>query len=429
MHRSVMRATGTSKFTLHVNILCRVYHIIINENSGIKMSTLETKNPLGEAVLAGLRCTRQLLHQNPELSGDEKNTAAFVVRYLSERSAPDGLHTGLGGHGVAAVFDSGRPGKTVLFRAELDALPIAETNSFGYVSSVAGVSHKCGHDGHMTTLLGLAIYLHTNKPTRGKVVLLFQPAEETGRGAEAILEDPKFLDNVKPDLVFAFHNIPGHPVGHIILRNGAFTASVRSMVIKLNGKTSHAAEPENGISPALCIAQLIVGLDALSNNDVNRPDFRVITLVHITMGEVAYGVSAGHGEVHMTIRTWTESEMTRLEQEIKDLTLLHCVESKLTHDISYTDIFRANESTDSAVETVRNAAVRNHFVVENLEYPKKWGEDFGLFTQKYSGCFFGIGSGVDRPALHNPDYDYPDDILAVGLNTFTGILVDLDMYA
>ncbi|CAM9270072.1 unnamed protein product [Ectocarpus fasciculatus] len=368
---------------------------------------------------------RQYLHQHPELSGSEENTAKFVEKYIRDNSSPDAIYTGIGGHGLVAVFQSKVPGKSILFRAELDALPIQEINTFDHASCTRGVSHKCGHDGHAATLLGLALHLHHHKPTSGKIFLLFQPAEETGRGAEAMIADPRFQSMVQPDLVYAFHNIPGHPLGNVIVRKGAFTASVRSMAIRLHGKTSHAAEPEHGINPAICIAQLIMALNAMSNNDLSRDDFRVITLVCINMGEVAYGVSAGYGEVHLTIRTWTETEMTRLEDDINNLVAEQSAASKLTFDVSYTDVFRANESTDSAVDSVQSAAIANNLVLETLKYPMKWGEDFGLFTQRFSGCFFGIGSGVDRPALHNPDYDYPDEILAVGLQVFVGVLKNL----
>jgi amidohydrolase len=173
--------------------------------------------------VARLAATRQQLHRHPELSGQETNTALFVQQYLlSPHHSPSGetppgtgtgtgvrVLSGVGGTGVVAVFDSGAPGPAVLFRAELDALPIEERNDFIHKSEVEGVSHKCGHDGHCATLLGLSGVLQRRPLLKGKVFLLFQPAEETGEGAEQVLQDAVYQANVTPDFVFAFHNIPG----------------------------------------------------------------------------------------------------------------------------------------------------------------------------------------------------------------------------
>ena len=374
---------------------------------------------------------RHRLHKYPEISGEERTTAATICDAL-EPFCPTMKVTNLGGHGVAAVFDSGKPGASVLFRAELDALPIQEVNLFSYKSCSDGVSHKCGHDGHMTCLVGLAEHLSRYPPVRGKVVLLFQPAEEVGSGAKAVLDDPTFADRVGDlDWVFAFHNLPGYPLGQIILKNGPITASVRSMIIELEGKTSHAAEPEHGINPADAIAQLISGLNILSNNTATRRDFRVITPVHISMGEVAYGVSAGYGELHLTIRTWAEQEMESLISDI-DRLILRALSATpgLTHKIRWTDTFVANENNDQAVKVVAQAASSEHFDLHFSDHPMKWGEDFGAFTQRYPGAFYCIGSGESHPALHNPDYDFPDKVLGVGVRMFTRIVHHplLDLY-
>ena len=167
------------------------------------------KQCLANAEVTHLKDIRQHLHQHPELSSAEWNTAQYVVDYVRAHSEPTEVYTNVGETGVVAVYDSKVDGAAILFRAELDALPIAETNSFSYKSVVDGVSHKCGHDGHCTTLLGLSRLLNRRAVKKGKVYLLFQPAEETGTGAESILRDEVYVRNVKPDYVFAFHNIPG----------------------------------------------------------------------------------------------------------------------------------------------------------------------------------------------------------------------------
>lgn len=192
-----------------------------------------------ESNLQHLVTLRQWLHTHPEISGEEKNTAAYLVGLLQSLN-PDFIKEKIGGEGILVLFDSGKPGPVLLFRSELDALPIQETNDFAHRSLANGISHKCGHDGHATILYGLAEKLARQWPLSGKVCLLFQPAEETGEGAERVVADSIFR-NIKPDYVFALHNLPGYETGAIVIKEGLFSAAVNSIVIKLKGKTAHAA--------------------------------------------------------------------------------------------------------------------------------------------------------------------------------------------
>lgn len=251
--------------------------------------------PWNEDVFTEIRKT---FHANPELSGQERKTAAVVVKIL-EIFQPDQIIQGIGGHGVAALYKGQNKGFSVLCRAELDALPIFEINDFSHASKNE-ISHKCGHDGHLTILLSLAQKLHLNPIKTGQVILLFQPAEETGEGAQRILDDEKFK-SLTPDFVFALHNLPGFPMGQIILKSGTFTASVKSLVVRLKGVTSHASEPEKGINPALAISEIIASMDSFQKAE---SEFLLITPIHSFFGEKAYGTSPGHGETHWTVRTW-----------------------------------------------------------------------------------------------------------------------------
>lgn len=385
-------------------------------------------NLVTSSLLEQLVTIRHSIHQHPELSDQETKTAEYVCQILnSQPSPPNELLRGIGGTGLIASYDSGVDGPAILFRAELDALPILEINEIAYKSCTPGVSHQCGHDGHMTTLLGLGMILASHKLNKGKVYLLFQPAEETGSGSAAMIADSRF-HSLPVDYVFAFHNIPEYPLGSIILRKGVFTASVRSLSIRLFGKTSHAAEPEHGISPSLCIAKMLLQLHEMSNNDLTREDFRLITPVHVVMGEAgAFGVTPGHGEIHLTFRTWGERQMEALVCDILELISKTTTENRLQYSLSWTDIFVANENTDFAVDVLETAAVACSFPFLHSQFPMKWGEDFGNFTQKFAGSFFGIGAGIDHAALHNPDYDYPDEILGSGLSMFLEILREFNM--
>lgn len=362
---------------------------------------------------------RHWLHANPELSGAETKTAEHIVQFI-EKLQPNKIETNIGGNGILVLFDSGKPGQTILFRTELDALPINEINKFVYRSVTEGVSHKCGHDGHATILCGLAERLAAKRPSSGKVYLLFQPAEETGEGAQLVVKDARFT--IYPDLVFALHNLPGYKAGHIVVKDGLFSAAVNSIIIKLIGKTAHAAEPEMGMNPAKAISEIINLADSLNNNRADAEDFCVVTPIHINMGAEAYGVSAGYGEVHYTIRCWNNHDLRNVEKKIISGAEEIARRYNLKTEHQFIQSFFANTNDEYANELVRKAANEFGYPIEEREIPFKWAEDFGFFTSKYKGCMFGIGAGEGHPALHNPDYDFPDELIEKGVNMFDSIV-------
>lgn len=352
---------------------------------------------------------RRQLHAAPELSGCEQHTAATLLAEL-QACAPDRLLTGVGGHGLIALFDSGRPGPTVLLRADIDALPITESGSQAHCSRHPGVAHLCGHDGHSAALIGVAKLLSAARPARGQVALLFQPAEETGSGARAVLDDPAFA-TIRPDRVFAFHNLPGYPLGQVVVRAGSFTAAVQSLVIELEGCPAHAAEPEHGRNPAQAIAELLQLAQALSCNHPERPDFALVTPVYAHLGERAYGTAAGEGEVHFTLRSWTQQTMSELESRLLSQLAATCERDGLQARHRWIEAFAACDNQADAVALISKAAAEEGMSCVTRPMPFKWGEDFGLFTQRFPGALFGIGAGETQPALHNSDYDFPDAIL------------------
>ena len=359
---------------------------------------------------------RKELHKNPEVSGKEVETAKRVISFL-ENYPPDELIAGLGTTGFIAIYKGKSAGKTVLFRCELDALPIEETNTFEHRSLINGVSHKCGHDGHMAILCGLAIELHQKKPESGTVILLFQPAEEDGSGAQKVLLDPKFA-LLQPDYVFALHNLPGFPIHQIIVKNETFTCAVNSIIIKLKGKTAHAGEPEKGINPALAIAAIINEFNVAIQSDPTKENYCLITPIYSKIGKKAYGVSAGIGEIHFTVRSDSNLQMRNIELALENLAQSIAKAHQLKCKTSWTQSFQANENDKTAVTFIKKAANFNDFELFEKEKPFTWGEDFGLFTQHYPGAMFGLGSGINTPALHNPDYDFPDEIIVTGIAVF-----------
>lgn len=367
---------------------------------------------------------RKELHKNPELSGKETETAKRIILFL-EQYPPDKIQPHVGGTGIIAVYKGAEKGKTILFRCELDALPIKETNSFEHQSVQNNVSHKCGHDGHMAILCGLASELHYQRPEKGSVILLFQPAEENGSGAEKVVHDNTFKD-YNPDYVFALHNLPGFTKNQIVVKNGIFSCAVKSMLIRLKGKIAHAAEPENGINPALALAAIIQQFDVKNQVDKSKPDFTIITPVYSSLGKKAYGVSAGKAEAHFTIRCLSNDEMEKLSAELEKLTKEIAKNHQLEVKIKWTESFQANENNADANRFIKNASKLLGLDVVEKDIPFSWGEDFGLFTQLYTGAMFGLGAGLKTPALHHSDYDFPDEIISTGVKLFYQISKEIN---
>lgn len=369
---------------------------------------------------------RKHLHQNPELSGFEFQTAKTIAAFLKQYS-PDELLENLGnGTGIIAVYHPDKEVKqTIMFRCELDALPIQEINEFDHRSDVDEVSHKCGHDGHMSIMCSLAKKLSEKRMKHTKVVLLFQPAEENGEGAVAIYNDSRFKE-LNPDQVFALHNLPGYDHHDIVVKNHTITCAVNSIIVKLQGRTAHAGEPENGENPALAIAEIINQFNTKIQPDPTKEKFTVLTPIYITMGTEDYGISAGYGEIHYTFRRAANAEMKELEIELEEIAVKAAAKYKLQPEISWTQRFSANENDPSAVDFVRKAANDLKFNLIEREVPFQWGEDFGIFTEHFKGAMFGLGSGKETPNLHNPDYDWPDEITETGAQIFYKISEIID---
>ncbi|MEH6444380.1 MAG: amidohydrolase [Oceanospirillaceae bacterium] len=365
---------------------------------------------------------RKHLHQHPELSGAEQNTAAYVLTQLQGLN-PDRIYQNLGGQGIAVCFDAAEPGPNVLFRAELDALPIEELNQFSHRSVNQGVSHKCGHDGHMATILALGEKIAANRPLKGTATLLFQPAEETGEGAIAVVADPQFKD-FKPDYCFALHNLPGHPLGQVLIRAGSFNCASRGMSIALNGKTAHAAYPETGISPANVLAELIQTLPALAA-DLDFAELTMLTLIHCSMGEEAFGTSPGAGKLLATLRTESNEAMATLVEAVSHKAQACANQQGLELSISWHDVFNASVNDEQCAQQVASAALYCNNEVIWLDEPLRWSEDFGALSQTAKGAMFAFGAGQDTPQIHNPDYDFPDALVEQGKNIFYKIYQDL----
>ncbi|MEZ5358727.1 MAG: amidohydrolase [Candidatus Zixiibacteriota bacterium] len=370
-----------------------------------------------------LTAFRQQLHRAAELSGHEQHTAKIITDYL-EGLKPDKLITGIGGHGIAAIFNGSIDGPRVMIRCDIDALPITETTDLPYRSENDGAAHKCGHDGHATIVTGLAEKLSANRPAKGSVLLLYQPSEENGKGAARVIADSKFK-GIEPDIVFGLHNLPGYPLGDIIVRRGVFASASTGIRIKLTGKTSHAAEPESGVSPALAVAQLVQEISALPQFHTSLHESAQATIIHARIGREAFGTSPGDGEVAATLRSHEQHVIDNMTARAFSIAEGIAKTYGLALETETVEPFPSTVNDDELVTIIEESARAINLKVHHRDIPFPWSEDFGHFTQKYRGAFFGIGSGVDHPVLHHPDYDFPDALIEPGVAMFSHIIKQL----
>ena len=342
---------------------------------------------------------------------------------MLEATAPDRIVTGLGGHGVAAIYDSGRPGPRVMLRAELDGLPIEETGAQRHRSEIPGKGHLCGHDGHMTILAAMARLLGRQRPARGAVVLMFQPAEETGAGAAAVVADPRFAA-LAPDYAFAIHNYPGMPLGHVGVVAGPAACASRGMRLRLTGRTAHASLPDTGLSPGPALARLMQQMPGLSRGAApSDADFALATLCHARLGEAAFGIAPGEAELLVTLRSLTDAGMAGLVDRAEALAREAAADQGLALSIAYEDVFPTCVN-DAEGGGDRAPRLRARGVPHGPGLlPMRASEDFGHFGRDAKLAFLLLGAGEWQPALHNPDYDFPDALIGAGADLFSNILV------
>lgn len=359
---------------------------------------------------------RLKLHRHPELSGKEYKTSELIEKTISKFNPDKTIK--LAETGLAFVFDSGKEGDTIMFRSELDALAIEEPEEMFNKSLNKGVSHKCGHDGHMAILVGLAEVISNNRPQKGRVVILFQPAEETLVGAKNVIDDPNFKQ-IEPDYIFAIHNLPGYPVNSVIIRDGNFTSATTGVAIDFQGNTSHAATPEKANNPTDAIFEL----SNFMRNEISKEEFKsfhLATPVYTRIGSPDYGITPGTGEIHLTLRSYDYGDLDKMIGIVQDKTEEIANKYKLKFNISYSDDAAPVYNNLHAIEAIKNSAVENNLEIIKLINPFKWTEDFGFYTIKYKGALVGFGAG-DIPVLHDKYYNFDDNIIIPAVQFFYSI--------
>ena len=374
-----------------------------------------------DADIVELTTFRRALHRVPELSGEEKETARRVCEMLAS-TKPDKVLTDVGGHGVAAIYDSGKPGPTVLFRSELDALPIHELGTVEHRSTVPGKAHLCGHDGHSTILLGFGRVLSRARPTSGRVILMFQPAEENGAGAAAVVADPRYPD-IKPDWAFSLHNAPEVEFGVAKLGAGPANCASRGIRIQLTGSTAHASRPADGRSPMLALSELMPKLQASGSGKPLGPGFTMVTVTHASMGAESFGVAPGEAKIMATLRSVYDDDMERLVAHVEGLVRDAAARHGLACTWAYDDVFAASINDPEAATILASGMERAGIARQDQTVPSVGSEDFGQFgLSGAKAAMLFLGSGPDWPRVHTPAYDFRDELIPVGIRIFSETL-------
>lgn len=356
-----------------------------------------------------LTAWRRHLHANPELTLHEKETSAFVQAKLRELGVP--FVAGVGGHGVVATISRGSSNRNVGLRADMDALPIAETTGAAHASKNAGVMHACGHDGHTTSLLGAAALLVRDPNWIGTVQLVFQPAEEGGGGAKSMIADGLF-ERFPMERIFGYHNWPGLEAGTVAVHDSAVMASGNRLIFTVKGHGGHAALPHLTRDPLVASAHLLLALQSIVSRNVDPLDSAVITIGMIQAGTAANQVP-GEALIRGTMRTLREEVRDRIE------TAIHRVAAgvAMTCDVAIdVQIPRGNPVTlNTAAERdlAAEAVIQAGLPLRRDMPPAMTGEDFAWYLHQRPGAFVWIGNGSAEGGreLHNSNYDYNDEIL------------------
>lgn len=364
---------------------------------------------------------RQTLHATPELRYTEEKTAQIIANELTKLGLP--FQTQVGKTGVVALLDSGKPGKTIGLRADMDALPIVEETGLPYQSQNANM-HACGHDGHVAILLAAAHMLCKMKNKLcGKIKFIFQPAEEGGAGAKAMIEDG-VLENPKVDTIFGLHNHPGTPVGVVLTKHGCAMYGNHEFIINVHGLGGHAAIPELTKNPLIVAADVVLSLNALHDKLTNETglDPTVITLTQCKSG-FATNVVPDVTFLQGTIRAATPEKFAQAKTAL--MQVLNTLEKKydVAIELQYNEIYPPTINTAAEADFVLEQAKRC-LGNDNAQIKPNSGrasEDFSYFLQKVPGCYFFIGNGVDSASCHNSKYDFNDENIKHGAMVFTQI--------
>ncbi len=369
-----------------------------------------------------LQRIRRAIHAHPELCYEERHTADLVAARLTEWGIP--ILRGMGTTGVVGIIKSGSSGRALGLRADMDALPVQESNSFAHASRLAGKMHACGHDGHTAMLLGAAHYLAQHRNFDGTVYLIFQPAEEVGAGAKRMMDDGLFAQ-CPMDAVFGMHNWPGAPVGSFGVTPGPMMASSNQFEVIVKGKGAHAAQPHKGIDPIMVALQIAQGWQTIISRNRNPLDAGVLSVTQIHAGSTT-NVIPDEAQLVGTVRTFSAQVTDLIEQRMRAIAQHTAAAFDAQVEFTFERLYPAlvNHADETALAARVMRSIAGEAAVNANTEPTMSAEDFAFMLQEKPGCyvFIGNGEGGHRDAghgigpcnLHNPSYDFNDALLPIG---------------
>lgn len=354
---------------------------------------------------------RKELHNCPEKSMEEVKTKKLMMEFLKDSclevvDQDNCLEMVDQGNWFYARWMPHPEEGAICFRGDYDA-----------VTDGDGISrHLCGHDGHASTLAAFGKWICDHKPDRN-IILLFQPGEESGEGGAVCR---KLFDLERVDEIYGFHNIPGKPLGEVLLKKGTFACASTGLAITFIGATTHAAYPEDGINPAQAVARLVLAVE----DYVKAPHQGIVlsTVIGIDLGSSSYGVSASEGTLRLTVRAEFYDEFVGFLDYLKKMADELALEYGLKVVLDEIEAFPSTENHEECVKRLEEAAVAQGLSYHYLDQPMRWSEDFGWYLQEVKGAFFGVGAGVDWAPLHTEFYEYNDELTENVLKMYIGLV-------
>jgi hippurate hydrolase len=372
------------------------------------------------ALAPDMKEWRRHLHTIPELSFDLHQTSAYVAERLREIGV-DEIHEGIARTGIVAIINGQGDGPTIGLRADMDALPIKEMTGVDYASGTPGKMHACGHDGHTAMLLGSAKYLTETRRFKGRVALLFQPAEEDGGGGQVMVQEG-VMDRFGITQVYGIHNVPNLPFGHFHTAPGPLMAAVDTLTVTLSGRGGHAATPHETIDPVVAVVGMVSAIQTILTRNMNPIEQGVISVTQIHAGTVS-NVIPETAMFQATIRSFDPDVRAMFKERLHTLieghALAYGVKAEIDYDWGYPATVNEPDSTAFAVEVAREVAGEG--AVEP-EAPREMGaEDFSYMLEARPGAYLFLGTGPGA-GLHHPKFDFNDEAAPIGASFFARIV-------
>ena len=357
---------------------------------------------------------RRDIHAHPEIAFEEHRTAKFVAEKLKDFGLE--VETGIAGTGVVGTLKKGTGNRSIGLRADLDALLINEANEFEYKSKIPGKMHACGHDGHTTMLLGAAEYLSIKGNFDGTIHFIFQPAEENEGGGK-VMVDQGLFEKYPVEAVYGMHNIPGMPVGSFAVKPGPIMASFDIFNLRIIGKGGHAAMPQTTIDPILIGTKIVDSYQSIVSRYINPQEPVVLSVTQFHGGD-AYNVIPNEIEIKGTVRCFSSTVQASVEEKMEKIASSICSAYGAKSNFEYERRYPATVNSPDEVETSLKVAkgISGDDMVNSSPTPSMGSEDFAFMLQEKPGSYIWIGNGDEKGScmLHNPGYDFNDEILPIG---------------